>query len=237
MVICYESQHGRRPNYWYEFEFDSNYCQNKPNVSNHSKIVNLDRKSAQDFERNFSLLKAEMDSWFEVHPKNEREYQHKLLLQNSFIVDIEYQIKNHMRLDMLAVSDGCLFVIENKYGVKAMSGKSGMADHYDDCCVLFDDKKLMDELFSSVDRITECKKELGLLKDSIPTPDRENFKLLFLLADFKENGREKLNKEIEKIKNKKNEKYEDKVEIIIPKSKDQFEIDFKSARKLSDFRP
>ena len=41
-----------------------------------------------------------------------------------------------MRLDMLAVHDEKLVVIENKYGNGAVTGSAGLAKHYADMCAV-----------------------------------------------------------------------------------------------------
>lgn len=81
-----------------------------------------------------------MDSWLDVHPKKEREYQHNLLSQNPSIFDIEYQINykaadgrtRAMRLDMVMLVDDKMVIVENKYGEGVISGNAGLSKHYND---------------------------------------------------------------------------------------------------------
>ena len=168
----------------YSFQFDSRYCLNKGDDSRYKQITGLDSSSASDYADAFELLIDEMQKWFSVHPKPEREYQHQLLVHNSSIVDIEYQVKNLMRLDMLMVADDRLIVAENKYGLGAITGCAGLAKHYRDICRVLTDSDLKKELYDSVQRITECKHSLGLLDKPVLSLDQNKHEILFLLAGY-----------------------------------------------------
>ncbi len=85
----------------YRFHFDSKYCLNKGNDLNYLQLSSMSSREIDDYKKNFDLMIAEMDSWFSIKPKAEREFQHNLLKVNKDIIDIEYQIKRSSRFDML----------------------------------------------------------------------------------------------------------------------------------------
>ena len=184
----------------YSFQFDSRYCLNKENDLHYEQIAGLDSSSSDDYIDVFDLLISEMEEWFSAHPKPEREYQHQLLTHNPAVIDIEYQVKNLMRLDMLLVTDGRLIVTENKYGLGAVSGSAGLAKHYRDIYRVLTDRGLKDELYASVRNIAECKYSLGLLNEPISLSDQEKPEILFLLADYNPRSRSAYNefREIDK---------------------------------------
>ncbi|MBU4312210.1 MAG: hypothetical protein KJ706_05795 [Candidatus Omnitrophica bacterium] len=107
-----------------------------------------------DYWRNkLPALKSEMDQWFSINPKAEREFQQVVVWENNnssisnhtdyFIVDIEYDNKRGGRFDMVAIQWDSnsiarklqggykpkLCFIEMKYGDSALNGKSGMLGH------------------------------------------------------------------------------------------------------------
>ncbi|MBQ6493241.1 MAG: hypothetical protein IJI92_05190 [Erysipelotrichaceae bacterium] len=168
----------------YDFRFDARYCLNKKDDSNYEKISSLDNSSTEEYIRMFPLLEKEMESWFAVHPKPERQYQHYLLLNNPSVIDIEYQVAGRMRFDMLMVEDGHLTVVENKYGLASISGSAGLAKHYRDICDVLDDPVLKKEMYASIRSIISNKKSLGLLKDESISLDSDRPEILFLLADY-----------------------------------------------------
>ncbi|MBR6695126.1 MAG: hypothetical protein IKL70_01765 [Oscillospiraceae bacterium] len=188
----------------YEFHFDSKYCSNKKDTSNYNHFCSLNSNSAQDYIENFNLMMAEMDSWLEEHPKAEREFQHKLLVNNPSIIDIEYvppkSKTKRMRLDMLMIHGDKLIIVENKFGTKSISGKAGLKEHYKDMCALLNDSQLIDVLLKSVENIAKTKYELGLLQSPIPKIDESKIEILFLLADYNEKSKT-LNKELNSIEN------------------------------------
>lgn len=168
----------------YSFHFDAKYCKNKGNDSNFALLNGLQADDAAAFKKHFHLMMQEMDSWFEAHPKPERDYQHQLLVNNPEIVDIEYQVGRRMRLDMLLFADGKLMVVENKYGIRAISGKAGVSEHYKDICEILQDPKLLDEMLDSVCHISQAKKSLGLTNVIIERSDIKSVEILFLLANY-----------------------------------------------------
>ena len=177
----------------YQFRFDARYCLNKSDDTNYRLLSSLSPNDADSFIKYFHLMKAEMDTWLDKHPKSEREYQHQLIRANPAVVDIEYQLmlehngkRSTMRLDMLAVDNGQLVIIENKYGEKAMTGNSGFAEHYGGICAVIRDKETYCEMTSSVKNIMTCKRALGL---SVPNQELNDMmppRILFLLANYNE---------------------------------------------------
>ena len=89
-----------------------------------------------------------------------------------------------MRFDMLAVLNGKLIVVEIKYGLGAVSGKAGLAKHYEDICAVMGNPELYDELVSSVVNISNAKTQLGVSEFLIEKKDIGSSEVLFLLADY-----------------------------------------------------
>ncbi len=188
----------------YSFHFDAKYCLNKDDDSNYQKMKSLNTSSIQDYADNFDLMMSEMDSWLKKHPKKERTFQHKLLVNNKNIIDIEYATpksklsgnKLNMRLDMLMVEDDKLIIVENKYGIGAISGNAGVKVHYDDICTLINTPDVYDELIQSVINIAKAKYALGLIDKPIENIDKTKTEILFLFADFNQKS-ESLKNEIQ----------------------------------------
>ena len=168
----------------YSFYFDAKYCKHKNPTGAEALIQSLSHNNPQDYIKHFDLLKREMDMWFEDHPKEERDYQHNLLINNTCIIDIEYQIKRIMRLDMLVVADHKLIIVENKYGNGAITGSAGISKHYADMCSVLQTPELYKELIESVCGISECKKALGLAKESYNEEYFHGAEILFLFANY-----------------------------------------------------
>lgn len=168
----------------YSFKFDAKYCQNKGDDSNFELLSNLSSGDCDEYVRYFDLMMREMDSWFECHPKPERDYQHQLLVNNPEIIDIEYQIGRRMRLDMLYYIDNKVIIVENKYGTGAIGGKAGISAHYDDICEVINNQNLLNEMLDSVCYISKAKKTLGLTEIEILRTDISKVEILFLLADY-----------------------------------------------------
>ena len=173
----------------YRFNFDSKYCLHKADTSAFEAISKFEPFSAETYAANLPLLMHEMDTWFLAHPKPERDFQHTLLVSNPEIIDVEYQIGKRMRLDMLAVHDGKLMIIENKYGNGAVTGSAGLAKHYKDMCEVLRDKNLYSEMIGSVARISEAKYALGLTERAIREAEITDAEILFLLAGYNERSK------------------------------------------------
>ena len=138
----------------YEFYFDINYCNNKSITRHRDKLQETDFfNPAQVFDV-FPYMLEEMDNWFETHPKPERTFQHSLLANNPQILDIEYAGKTSQgkgfRLDMLAVTENGIVIVENKFGNAAIGGKAGLAKHHDDIRNILEDQDLKMELIGSM---------------------------------------------------------------------------------------
>lgn len=181
----------------YSFHFDEKYCLNKNDDSAYEKLNILNSSSAEDYAAVFELMMTEMDSWFIVHPKKEREYQHNLLSRNPSIIDIEYQINyktvdgktKAMRLDMIMIVDDRLIIVENKYGEGAVSGNAGLSKHYDDICMVLNDDMLHEELLTSMKNIASVKYQLGLIDKPITDLRKEKTEILFLLAAYNKSSK------------------------------------------------
>ena len=181
----------------YAFFFDAKYC--KHEGSQHFELLNgLRCDDIAAYKEFLPLMMQEMDLWFKEHPKEEREYQHQLLVKNPEIVDIEYQIGRRMRLDMLLYTNGKLLIVENKYGTGAIGGNAGVAEHYTDICGVLNDPALLDEMLESVCHISKAKKALGLVEAEISRTDIKSVEILFLLANYNPNS-QSLAIEIEKM--------------------------------------
>lgn len=172
----------------YEFTFDSKYCLHKADTSSYETIRAFDPYSVETFSENLPLLLKEMDTWFLEHPKPERDFQHRLLVSNPEIIDIEYQVGRRMRLDMLAFHEGKIIVIENKYGNGAISGNAGLAKHYADMCEILGDSPLYKDMADSVVKISEAKYALGLSDRLISESEISGKEILFLLAGYNKNS-------------------------------------------------
>ena len=173
----------------YIFEFDAQYCKNKENDANFALLNDHGIYDAEAYKQHFDLMMREMTSWFVAHPKPERDYQQKLLVNNPEIIDIEYQIGKRMRLDMLYVAENKLFIVENKFGNGAIGGKAGMSKHYQDICELLNDAKIREEMLDSVYHISQAKNSLGLTNTVIQRDDIKDMEILFLMANYIPKGK------------------------------------------------
>jgi hypothetical protein len=191
----------------YSFKFDLNYCQNKADTSGLQKVASL--KTAREYKDSFFFLLKEMDSWFAEHPKQEREIQHDLIKFNTAdfcILDIEYKafvVKKKgelsFSLDMIAVHDGRIILVENKNGGGAITGKAGLSKHYNDMCSVIKNLDLREELIQSMRNIAENKKKLGLpYADIAAEPHIEILFLIFNANKIPTESR-KIDSEIQKI--------------------------------------
>lgn len=168
----------------YSFHFDAKYCLHKDDDTNYELLKSLPSDDGSAYIKNFDLMKHEMDTWFNKHPKDERDFQHALLVNNPCIIDIEYQFGKTMRLDMLMFIEGKIYIVENKYGTGAIGGKSGIKDHYVDICKVLADTKLYNELLDSVCHISSAKTSLGLTTTEIQRSDIIGTEVLFLFANY-----------------------------------------------------
>jgi hypothetical protein len=183
----------------YEMFFDIHYCDNKPVTRHRDKLEKINYAEPAEVYGVLPNMLEEMDSWFQAHPKPERTFQHALLKGNPQIIDIEYAGKTSddkgFRLDMLAISDDGIMIVENKYGNKAIGGKAGLAKHHNDIVRILDDAALRNELIESAKVITENKAALGLSDTKVT---KEQFEILLLLADYNDKSNA-LQNEIDKM--------------------------------------
>ena len=213
----------------YLFKFDEKYCLNEKDAE---RIKELDGNSTKDYESNFERLICEMDTYFSKHPKDEREYQHNVLINNPSVIDVEYQI-GKKRFDMLMVQDGKLIIVENKYGTGAINGKDGLAYHYCDICETIKDENKLSEIKESVKRISKNKFELGITDKEYTSEkiDAAETEILFLVADFNQKSGA-INKEVE-LMNKMNKMNNNSINTkLLFMEKDNYRIDYSEAKDL-----
>ena len=192
---------GQRTNKHYVFEFDEKYCKNKDNDDNYVYIRKLNehgRTNGQAFIEAFPKILSEMDSWFECHPKAERDFQHKLIKKNRkapAIIDIEYGTrpiingKPHLRkLDMIGLmpvdKKHILIIFENKFGEGSVSGTSGIKSHYEDFVAILKNPELKAAMIESAAKVMENKYYLGLSDFYVSSHDITDVEVLFLFADY-----------------------------------------------------
>lgn len=171
----------------YDFDFDTNYCNhNKPYF--HSKKINLPKTTKYEEYVNLIYdIKREMDIYFSENPKSEKEFQQLVLRENNmssisnytdyYIADIEYAYDNSKsRLDLIGVKwpskrephiNLQLSIMEMKYGDKALTGGSGIVDHFDKLNKFIATSKLnvtnSNNLYDEVENILNQKIELGVI--------------------------------------------------------------------------
>jgi hypothetical protein len=194
---------------WYSFYFDSKYCLNKDNDKNFEYFNNLNHSDCKAFIDSFPLILEEMDSWFERHPKPEREYQHNLIKKNQkqlIVTDIEYAGKANdkgFRLDMIGLNrseEGFQVIIfENKFGTGAIGGKAGIGKHYLDIVNILSSPEVKEDLIGSVVKIANNKTELGLMELPIRRQEIKDVEILFVIAGYNEKSQSLAN-EVKSIK-------------------------------------
>ncbi|MBK5262584.1 MAG: hypothetical protein JJE17_08450 [Peptostreptococcaceae bacterium] len=189
----------------YKMEFDRNYYHRY--TGEITAIVASDVNKWLEF---IPFLKAEMDHFFNVHPKLEREYQQLVLRENNnssisndtdyYIVDLEYaNIENGSRFDLLAVKwdstsgshktaeDVRLVFIEKKYGDGALNGSAGISKHFEDLFRFLSDQSKVADLYQEVETILNQKIELELIQGIKKTIkiSRGKPEFLILMANHK----------------------------------------------------
>ncbi|MBE0451962.1 MAG: hypothetical protein IBX70_14135 [Clostridia bacterium] len=189
----------------YSFHFDSKYCKNKVVETDYSFYEALNKRDANAFEVVFPNILSEMDSWFEVHKKTERDFQQKLVKSNTenlSIVDIEYAGRKsngkQFRLDMLGIYKDKLIIFENKFGNGAISGASGICKHYNDIVDIISDQGIKTEMIRTVQSIIDQKNKLGYIKGSSSKVVIKDIEIWFLFVNYKVNSKA-LKNEINKI--------------------------------------
>jgi hypothetical protein len=179
----------------YNFKFDSKYCLHKNDDRNYEYLSTLNKKNIDEFKKAFPVILNEMDSFFAVHDKPERIFQHNLIKQNQDelkVLDIEYQGRTRegkqFRLDMLGVlkiENGFQLVIfENKLGTGAIGGKAGLIKHYDDFVNILNTPATYNDLIGSVINIANNKTVLGLTDLPLNIEQIKSVEILFVVAGF-----------------------------------------------------
>ena len=223
----------------YSFHFDERYCLYKDKNPNLELLKHLKLQSAKD---NFKLMMEEMDEWFKIHPKKEREIQQELLDKLS-VIDIEYA-KNYendegekrgMRLDMLVVDGDKLIVVENKYGQGSIGGKSGIAKHYEDMCRVLKNHELHSEIINSVLNISDAKYQLGLIGSPITALEESKTEFLFIFVNY--NRRSKaIQNAVDTMKDKYKDKDKRPAKLMFV-SKNGKELVFEETMDLFEYKP
>jgi len=202
--LCRVSESGNR----YVFHFDINYALDKNVRESLLDFANFD---CEMWVRSFPLFKTIMDSWFFRYPKEEREIQQHIVRENNYsvvandtdyyIVDCEYtSSESEGRFDMVAIrwdstsasrknrKDKQLALIEVKYGDGAMSGESGIAQHFGDWTQFAGDKARWKSFCIEMLKVFNQKVELGLVKGLPGEIEGVSYmrpEMIFLLANHK----------------------------------------------------
>lgn len=165
----------------YEIKFDTGYC-----VYDKSLPAG---PSVQEAPALIPQYKREMDGWFHLHPKYEREFQQLMARVNNssgdisrstdyFIADMEYAEMEELgaRFDMVAfkwLSKGpvrkdtnkpSLALIELKYGDGALGGTAGIEKHLQDFGSFVSDTGKLQEFTADMAKVFQQKCELGLVE-------------------------------------------------------------------------
>lgn len=177
--------------------FDRKYIVNpektKLELINCEQVL-ADHQDVALWVENIPFLKYEMDRWFHIHPKDEREFQQLIVRENNFhsiaratdyfICDIEYD-NDCGRFDLIAVhwpssgesrkknSDVGLAFIEMKYMDKSMVNTAGILAHICDMEKYFrETKDNFAQLKLEMRHVFNQKLALGLINNQKPI---ENF--------------------------------------------------------------
>ena len=166
----------------YKISIDENYLSDR--AKNLLPII-----SASDAVDKIPCFKCEMDKWFHLHHKYEREYQQLILCENNnnkeiahssdyYIIDLEFadsEEKEDYRFDMIALkwpstsvsrkdtNKPSLVLFENKYGDGALGGNAGLKKHLDDFKVFLSNQSKVEELKNDMQAVFRQKCELGLI--------------------------------------------------------------------------
>lgn len=203
----------------------------------------------KEYEKYFYDLRDVMDGWFVEHPKNEREYQHYVSLNNNNVIDIEYAIgESGMRLDMVMIEHGELYLIENKFGNSAISSastkpgevKPGLKKHYQDFITVVRQDELVKNITASMLGIIEVKKKLGIMPSEYEIKlenGKPIFHILFVLADLSLSKKSKIiDNEIEEIvKANEPDILEAYPPYVLITGKKEYVMDFDKKVRLLDF--
>jgi hypothetical protein len=180
----------------YNFWIDPKYF-SKEDKEKREKI-----KTEGSWIENIPKLKEVMGKYFANRKsKNEREREVQQIMckynrdANSryFIVDVEYQIGNKSRVDMLAISKGGsgvkIALVELKQG-NNVDQKSGLYKHYCDFEWLI--KNHADDIIQTVKKIYENKADLGIegYRKDFVFPKRLDFEILFVCYNYNDKSKQ-----------------------------------------------
>lgn len=173
-----------------EAHFDRNYFRTQEESETLAAVECLPRQvdSQEDVNRwlgSAPVLKQAMDRYFAEHPKEEREFQQRILRDNNcgsiarstdyFICDIEYQHGSNSRFDMIAAhwlstpaarkkgDERGLAFIEVKHGDDALEGSAGLRKHIRDVNEFVADARNLASLKRDMVDLFNQKRELGLV--------------------------------------------------------------------------
>lgn len=149
-----------------------------------------------DYKSYFAKAISVMDEWFKENPNPERKEQHLIAISNRnyddsdyIVIDIEYQVstlsdfvcdyipkgKNNPKkpkFDIIAINrEGQTCVIELKKGADALSGSSGLKEHWD--CYKSSIKRNWKPFIEEIKRVLSQKQELDLLNKKLIIKDIE----------------------------------------------------------------
>ena len=149
------------------------------------------------------FLKHEMDIWFGLHPKNEREFQQLMIRENNcgnsakgtdyFICDVEYA-NDTGRFDLIAVqwpsssvhrknnSNLRLAFIEMKCLDNALTGTSGLCKHVKDINTFLSKTENLENIKEEMKVIFNQKLDLGLINNQKSIESFSDDKPEFILA-------------------------------------------------------
>jgi len=166
----------------YTFLFDTKYVVDNNNLW---QSVDLDCIDSEDkLVEMIPFIKREMDHWFSKYPKNEREAQQQIVLENNytsisgdtdyFVCDVEYARSDiGCRFDVMAIKwpstsssrnrlDDCgLAFLEVKYGDGALTGNAGLKKHFQDI-IKFVEEGQYQSFISEMESVYSQKIKLGL---------------------------------------------------------------------------
>lgn len=195
----------------YEYFFDKEYFK-RNKINSKDKLFEVMNKNLwNDY---FPEAKQVMNRFFGPTGNEEREYQQLVVRDNNisslangtdfFIIDVEYTYPSVGTLDLVAVewlSEGPkrrfpakykpkLYIIEMKYGDKALIGKSGLKSHQDQYHHLVSNESFLEQFKNEMIALFNQKRDLGLIpcisKNKNPNSVSgfdDNLQFAFLLAN------------------------------------------------------
>lgn len=195
----------------YECFFDENYFKGNK-INSKDKLFHLMHRS--QWNDYIPEAKQVMGRFFGATENEEREYQQLVVRDNNrsslangtdfFIVDVEYNYPSIGIFDMVAVewlSEGPkrkfpekykprLYIIEMKYGDKALKGKAGLLDHHRQYHHFLANEPFLEQFKQEMISLFDQKRDLGLIPCLSKTnnPNRvtmfdEDIRFAYLLAN------------------------------------------------------